>query len=51
MNREIEGYNAWFAFERQCAMKYVPLDKLTFKKKEPLVREDVLERLPLLPVA
>ena len=48
VNELIEGYNRHFVFERQCAVRYVPLNRLTFRKKKPLSRLDLLERHPLL---
>lgn len=49
VNAEIEGYNRHYEFERQCALKYVPLDKVPFRKRAPLTADDVLEALPFLP--
>jgi hypothetical protein len=50
VNRQVDGYNRHYEFERQCALKYVPLDKVTFEKRAPLDRADLLERLPVLPL-
>lgn len=50
VNEQVEGYNRHWAFERQCVAKYVPLDKLGFRRREPLTREDLLDRYPLLPM-
>jgi hypothetical protein len=49
VNTEVEGYNEHYAFEKQCAVKYVPLNQLRVEKKRPLTEDDLLERLPLLP--
>jgi hypothetical protein len=50
VNRQVEGYNENYAFEKQCAVKYVPLNKLRVEKKTPLTEADLLERFPSLPV-
>jgi len=48
VNAEIEGYNRWYAVERQCAVKYVPLDSIRQEKRAPLGPGDLLARFPLL---
>jgi len=48
VNAEIEGYNRWYAVERQCAVKYVPLDSIRQEKRAPLGPDDLLARFPLL---
>ena len=49
VNEEIRGYNENYSFERQCALRYVPLDKVQFKPKALLTESDILARFPLLP--
>jgi len=51
VNALVEDYNRHYAFERQCALRYVPFDKVALERKKPLGRTDLLERLPLLPHA
>jgi len=48
VNRAVEGYNLHYRLERQCALKYVPLDKLRFTKKERVTPESLMEDFPLL---
>lgn len=48
VNEEIDGYNRHYRMERQCAVKYVPLDKIAFTKKERITVESMLDRYPLL---
>lgn len=50
VNRHIDGYNRHYEFERQCALKYVPLNRITFEKRAPLDGADLLEQLPFLPL-
>jgi hypothetical protein len=48
-NREIEGYNRYYALERQAALRYVPADQVRFEKRKLLTRDDLLAAFPLLP--
>ncbi|MHC4472845.1 MAG: hypothetical protein ACYTDY_00695 [Planctomycetota bacterium] len=49
VNAQVEGYNKNYAFEKQCAVKYVPLNRIRAEKKRPLTVEDLLDRFPFLP--
>jgi hypothetical protein len=49
-NRKIDGYNRHYRIEKQCAVKYVPLDKIDFEPRAPLTTDDVYAELPLLPL-
>ena len=49
VNEEIRGYNKHYSFERQCALRFVPLDKVMFEPRAPLTEMDLLTRFPLLP--
>ncbi|MEE8107320.1 MAG: hypothetical protein V3T86_17425 [Planctomycetota bacterium] len=46
-NAEIDGYNRWFEFERECSLKDVPLGSLPFERREPITVADLLARYPL----
>ncbi len=48
VNAEIDGYNEWYAFERQCAVKYVPLDSIKKEQRARLGATDLLARFPLV---
>jgi hypothetical protein len=50
VNDRIDGYNRHYRMERQCALKYVPLDKVAFTPKERITPESLLEEYPLLPL-
>jgi hypothetical protein len=49
VNTLVDGYNRNYSIEKQCAVRYIPLDKLGFKRRDPLTTDDVFSTLPLLP--
>jgi hypothetical protein len=48
VNREIEAYNRFYPFERECAVRWVPLDRLEFEKRGLLTRDEIRVRFPPL---
>jgi len=48
VNERIEGYNRWYAFERQCALKHVPISQVRFAAIAPVTAADAGERHPTL---
>jgi hypothetical protein len=49
VNRLIDNYNRYYRFEKQCAVRYIPLDRIDFTPRQPLTGADVLAELSLLP--
>jgi hypothetical protein len=49
LNAEIAAYNAFYPVERSAALKYVPVDQVTFEARRPLGPDDVYARFTLEP--
>jgi len=49
VNERIDGYNRWYALERQCALRYVPVNRVSFAPIEPVTPERARARHPGLP--
>lgn len=49
VNTLVDAYNRHYRIEKQCAVRYIPLDKLDFKRRDPLTTDDVFRALPLIP--
>jgi hypothetical protein len=50
LNARIEAFNRHYPFERQCALRYVPLDAPGFTPRPRISPEDLRERFAPLPV-
>lgn len=50
VNRQRESYNRYFVLEKECALRSARLARAGFVRLEPVTDDDVLSRLPLLPV-
>ena len=48
VNEEIRGYNRYFELERQCALKYVPVNAVEFEPQPEVSREEIFARFPRL---
>jgi hypothetical protein len=49
VNQLREGYNRWYVFEKECAVRSLAVARQGFQPLEPLTIEDLIEALPLLP--
>jgi hypothetical protein len=50
INELRDGYNRYYLLEKECAMRSARLARQHFRRLEPMTREAVLDRFPLLPV-
>lgn len=48
-NREIDGYNRHYVFEKECALRSARLARLGFQAMAPLTLDWLAEEFPLLP--